>query len=110
METTFAVVVGRVLVALREAKGVSQSVQSQKLGISQSVVSRIETGSLPLTLETLVSYARALETTPSAILQRTEQNMVTLRRAGVRTKNERPRPGMLRPKEVGALIALGRDR
>ncbi len=52
--------VGRVLRSIRERQGITQLALAMKLGLPQSLVSKIETGTRALKLSEVFRYAEAL--------------------------------------------------
>jgi transcriptional regulator with XRE-family HTH domain len=109
----FAAVVGQTMSQMRTARGLSQSALAKQLGLAQSVVSRIENGGLPLTVEVLARYAEALGTTPSEILRTAERGARLLRGTGVEVPYKRPPLDggdtaalIIGGAAIGALIAL----
>lgn len=53
--------VGKVLRSIRERQGITQLSLAMKLGLPQSLVSKIETGTRALKLSEVFRYAEALE-------------------------------------------------
>jgi HTH-type transcriptional regulator / antitoxin HipB len=53
--------IARQLILTREKAGLTQTQIAKKMGVSPQLISRIEGGSLNLTLATLYKYARSLD-------------------------------------------------
>ena len=68
-----ATVVGRVLQAYREKKGLSQEVVSGLANIGRTHLSAIERGARKPTLETFFRIAEAMNTRPSELLKEIEE-------------------------------------
>ncbi|MCX8089716.1 MAG: helix-turn-helix domain-containing protein [Verrucomicrobiae bacterium] len=62
--------VARLLRAERERRGMSMTLLAERSGISQPMISLLESGARKPSLETLVRLALALEVPPHRILQR----------------------------------------
>ena len=116
---TYGAVVGQILARLRTEQGRSQAEIAQHLGVAQSLISRVETGALPLTIATLGRWSAFLGTKPAAVLVQAEESIEGLQRQGVTVLFDAP-PAIVRPAPangdtakallgaaaVGALIAL----
>lgn len=87
--TTYAAVVGQVLARRRATLGLSQIDVASSLEAAQSVISRVESGVLPLTVETLARWSAALGAAPAEILTEAEVAKVALERQGVRVTYSR---------------------
>lgn len=72
MARSHEVVFGEVLEELRRAREYSQEVLSFEAGRGRTYVSDLERGRSSPTLRTLWAIARALDTTPSEIVRRVE--------------------------------------
>lgn len=77
-ETTYAVVVGQILAQERADRGFSQTSLAAKLGAIQSVISRIETGVLPLGVDMLARWSAILQIPPSHVLSAAEDAVAVL--------------------------------
>lgn len=104
--TTFSVVLGQVICQLRTVRGIPQAGLGNLLGLGQSVVSRIESGVIPLTVDNTARIARILDLRPSELLARVEAGVAVLEKQGVRVLYGRPPFDTLDATAVGALIAL----
>jgi transcriptional regulator with XRE-family HTH domain len=82
--TTYRALVGRLLAIQREALGLDQGELAQKLNMSQSAWSRIETGQSNLSVDQLSLVAQALKTRPEVILKQAEDSRAQLQRRGVK--------------------------
>ncbi|NJD37238.1 MAG: helix-turn-helix transcriptional regulator [Geobacter sp.] len=63
---------GHVIKQLRADRGISQEVLSFESGLDRSFISQLECGVKQPTLVTIFQLAKALQTTPSAILLQVE--------------------------------------
>lgn len=70
-----AVLIGRVIQATREAKGLSQEVCSGLAGIGRTHLSAIERGVRRPTLDTFCRLADALQMKPSQLMKQIEDAM-----------------------------------
>lgn len=110
--TTYAAVVGQVLARARSAKGIPQAALAAELGVAQSVVSRVETGALPLTVDTLARWAAMLQMAPADVLASADAAVRALEGQGVRVLYQRPARAetaglaLIGAGAVGALIGL----
>lgn len=77
-ETTYAVVVGQILAQERALRGLSQTSLATNLGAIQSVVSRIETGVLPLGVDMLARWSAVFQIPPSSVLSAAEDAVAVL--------------------------------
>ena len=66
-------IVGTVIQAVREEKGLSQEVVSGLAGIGRTHLSAIERGQRKPTLETFFKLAEALDMPPSELMKRIEE-------------------------------------
>lgn len=87
---SYPAIVGATIAAIRERRGLQQGVLAAAIGSSQSNVSRMERGSIPVSVEQLAVIAVALETTPGAILASADRAVVRARQRGMRVVNGRP--------------------
>lgn len=81
--TTYLAVVGRVLSRFRARSDKRQADVAAALGVSQSVLSKLERGATPLTVEMLAEIARVFGTRPGRILDAVERVVEWLRKHGV---------------------------
>jgi DNA-binding XRE family transcriptional regulator len=65
----FAVSIGRVARRIRKLRGLTLAIVAQRAGISPSLLSRLETGDVSASLETLIALADALGVRPALLLQ-----------------------------------------
>ena len=70
------------LVALREARGLSQAQLAKLLGVSQPAVAKLESGSQNLTLRTLVRVVTALGGDLRVTIRKPTAKVVGIRTAG----------------------------
>jgi len=87
--TDYPAIVGLVVQSLRERKALQQAELAQRIGTSQPTVSRIERGTAMMSLEQLVALARALDSTPGAILTQADRVAERARKRGVHIRSER---------------------
>jgi transcriptional regulator with XRE-family HTH domain len=88
--TGYSAVVGAVLAAVRRDAGLDQQAMAEKVGITQSAWSRIETGTTQITVGQLATAARVLRETPSGILKTADALANELSRGGVRVEDRMP--------------------
>lgn len=81
--TTYAAIVGRVLVLEREEMQLEQSTVAKHMGLSQSSWSRIERGDSIINVEQLHTVAAYLKTTAHDILQKADEAAQTLQERAV---------------------------
>jgi transcriptional regulator with XRE-family HTH domain len=101
--TTYREIVGQVIVALREDEGLTQGDLAAKLGITQSVLSRMERGASTLSIDQVRLVADALGVGPDRIVGDAERVAADLRRRGIRVETSRPESAL---KNGLALISL----
>lgn len=88
-ETTYAAIVGQVLVFLRQKKGIRQADLAAAAGVGQSTWSRIETGRSALTIDQLGRTARALEVDAGEIMAKADETVAVLEAEGIRVRRDR---------------------
>lgn len=109
---TYASIVGQLLAKLRLSQDVAQADIARKLGIQQSVISRMENGSLSISVTKLARWATALDTSGSQVLAMADRAVIALQgRHDVQVTYMSPRSakrrwGVLKGAEVGALLTL----
>jgi len=81
--TTYAAIVGIVLVRTRTELALDQSAVAAAVGVTQSTWSRIERGISPLTIEQLRSVSDALHSSPSAITARADALAARVAQVGI---------------------------
>jgi transcriptional regulator with XRE-family HTH domain len=107
-ETTYALVVGQTLAHMRRLREVPQTTIAKDLDVQQSVISRVETGVLPLTVDMLARWSASFLTEPHEVLRSAEAAVAKLDTLGVRVVfNRRPKRGDIGAAAVGALLAMG---
>ena len=104
--TTYAAIVGQVLVFVRRQQGVRQADLAAAAGVGQSTWSRIEAGVSALNMDQLGRAAAALGLGPGELLARADESARVLERAGIRVHRERRRGKKLALTLIGA-AALG---
>ncbi|MCZ6764659.1 MAG: helix-turn-helix transcriptional regulator [Alphaproteobacteria bacterium] len=105
-ETTYAAVVGRVLVLLRRERRIRQSELAGAAGVGQSTWSRIEAGASALTVDQLGRVAKALGLDAGDILAKADESVAGLEAEGIKVRRERSRGAHLALALIGA-AALG---
>ena len=88
-ETTYAAIVGRVLVFLRREHGVRQADLAAAAGVGQSTWSRIEAGASALSVDQLGRAATALGLGPGDILNQADETVVGLEAQGIKVRRDR---------------------
>lgn len=83
LTTSYAQVVGQVLVYHRKAAGLKQSDMGVELGLSGSGYSRVERGHTTLNVTQLRQAARALALTPAVIIHGADTAAAWVERQGV---------------------------
>jgi transcriptional regulator with XRE-family HTH domain len=66
---SFAVSIGRVARRIRKHRGLTLVTVAQQAGISPSLLSRVETGDVSASLETIIALADVLGVRPAMLLQ-----------------------------------------
>ena len=87
---SYPAIVGAMIAAMRERKGFQQGTLAAAIGSSQSNVSRMERGSIPVSVEQLAVIASVLGTTPGRILSDADRAVAGARQRGMRVVNGRP--------------------
>ena len=105
--TTYRAIVGKILAMHRESRGLQQTEFAETLGLSQSAWSRIETGTVSVSVEQLKLATQRLGTTPDNVLREAEQAVTQLSRRGMRVLLEQetdPALAFVGAAALGALI------
>jgi transcriptional regulator with XRE-family HTH domain len=87
--TTYPAIVGRLLETMRKQKGLDQAQLAAAIGVTQSTWSRVENGTVAVSVEQLSKVARALKSAPGAILDQADTVERVLRMRGIRVETER---------------------
>lgn len=103
---TYVVVVGQTLAQLRTLRGRSQKDLARQLSALQSVVSRTETGRLPLTIEMLARWSAALQVQPHEVLRLVDDAIVRLKLYGISVAIRRPAREDVSAATISALLCL----
>lgn len=90
--TSYPSIVGGVLAKIRSQKGLRQEEMAQALGVTQTTLSRMETGQSIISVEHLRLVAHHLGIAPSQILSYADYNEVSLQNQGVEVMPTRGRP------------------
>lgn len=88
--TTYPAIVGRVLALVRKDAGVTQERVAKHLGISQSAWSKIERGTVAVTVEQLGLLAPLLNQTPGQLLCLADRIVDRASDQGIRVEAQRP--------------------
>lgn len=91
--TTYNGIVGAVLRQRREQMGLEQSQIAQKLGLTQSSYSRIESGKTSLTLVHLSDIAPHFGLSPQSLVAQVESIKLDMQRQGITVSPEKE-PGL----------------
>jgi len=105
-QTTYAAVVGQVLVYLRRENKIRQADIARAAGVGQSTWSRIEAGRSALNLEQLSRVAATFGLTPGDVLARADDGAAVLEAEGITVHRDRTTGGHRTLALVGA-AALG---
>jgi transcriptional regulator with XRE-family HTH domain len=101
-ETTYAAIVGQVLVFLREGKNIRQSDLAAAAGIGQSTWSRIESGASAFSIDQLDRAATALDVRPADIMAQADDAAAALEAEGIRVRRDRATSKKLALALIGA--------
>lgn len=99
--TTYAAIVGRIIVLRREAKGMDQAALAKSQNLSQSSWSRLERGESVINTEQLHSVAQELGTTAGDILNEADDVAAELRTRNVEVQTSKSVKG------GGAMALIG---
>lgn len=83
-EVRYAKVVGWTLAQARKDKDMPQKELADRLGSPQSIISRIEAGLIPLSVERLSLWAAALGASPWQLISKAEDSVHELESKGYR--------------------------
>lgn len=104
---TYPAVVGQVLAKHRKSRSITQQQIAQKIGVGQTAWSKIEKGTVPITIEQLALVAAVLGTTPSKLLAQADAVVEEARKRGFRVFPKRVTDESLAIAVVGvAALAL----
>lgn len=90
--TSYPEIVGAVLKHLRTVHGLGQGEMAQAVGVGQSTWSRIENGTIPITVEQMAFAARRLGVTPAQILGHADLAAQQFNAQGVEVTPQRAGP------------------
>lgn len=102
--TTYDTLVGAALVQARDERGLTQSGLAAKLGFKQSRLSRVESGSLPLTVTQLSVISGHLCRRESGLLALVEHMLVRLKKMRIKVLWQRRDASSLTAKQVNAML------
>ena len=91
---SYPAIVGQVLSKLRKNNKFEQADFAKIIGVTQSTLSRIETGASALTIEQLAMAADELYVTPAYILELADESVQDLQRQGIEIQNNRVSEGL----------------
>lgn len=87
-ETSYLAVVGRVLAILRKHRGLGQGSFANKIGLSQSALSRIENGETGLTVQQLDKMSRTLDLETSDVIRIIDRSIHEVQNRGIKVDRE----------------------
>lgn len=102
--TTFSAILGQVIAQHRTVQNISQAGLARRLGVAQSVMSRVESGALPITTDMLCRIGDAVGVPSSELLRGAEAGARLLGRRGVRVLYEPQREVRRSPDAAGMLL------
>lgn len=85
-------IVGGILKQLRTQRGLDQAALAKAVGVAQPTWSRIENGTIPITVEQLGFVALQLAVVPSEILRRADQAAKRFSEQGIKVTPQRANP------------------
>jgi transcriptional regulator with XRE-family HTH domain len=85
-------IVGGVLKQIRTQLQLDQATIAKTVGVAQPTWSRIESGSVPITVEQLAFIAPQLKMSPSQILERADKAADSFRKQGIQVTPQRASP------------------
>lgn len=85
-------IVGAVLKQLRSQRQLDQATLAQAIGVAQPTWSRIENGTIPITVEQLAFVAPQLGLLPSKILEHADQAAMRFSEQGIQVTPQRASP------------------
>lgn len=85
-------IVGGVLKQIRTQLQLDQATIAKTIGVAQPTWSRIESGSVPITVEQLAFIAPQLKMSPSQILERADTAADSFRKQGIQVTPQRASP------------------
>ena len=91
---SYPAIVGQVLSKLRKNDKFEQADFAKIIGVTQSTLSRIETGASALTIEQLAMAADELYVTPAYVLELADESVQDLQRQGIEIQNSRVSEGL----------------
>lgn len=91
---SYPAIVGQVLSKLRKNNKFEQADFAKIIGVTQSTLSRIETGASALTIEQLAMAADELYVTPAYVLELADESVQDLQRQGIEIQNSRVSEGL----------------
>jgi transcriptional regulator with XRE-family HTH domain len=104
----FGAIVGHVVARRRAKLGLHQATLAAKLAVTQSAFSRLESGTVPMTVDQLKFIAAALETSAEGILREAELKAKALADHGIRVvfRRQKATDPVLTGGAVAALLLL----
>jgi|SRR5579859_1246727 len=92
--TSYPSIVGGILAQIRSQKGLRQEDLAQAMGVTQTTLSRIETGQSSVSVEHLRSAAHHLGVAPNQILAHADHNETILLNQGMTVTFTRDNPDL----------------
>lgn len=104
LSTSFAAIVGAVLTRRRRARGINQTVLARVVGLNQAGWSKIERGTISLSLEHLSLVAPELGVSPGVVLDEAERVVRHVEALGVQVVRRRLEAGGVDVAQVQAWV------
>lgn len=83
--TKYDTVTGQAIANIRQRTHTTQQALAERTGMKQSYIARVESGDIPMTVNTLFAIAGPLGTTASAIADAVETSVDMLAKHGIHT-------------------------
>ena len=93
--TSYPALVGAVLAALRDGRGMTQAAVAAALGVAGSTWSRVEAGTTALAVDQLARVAAILDVAPASVLKAADRGRDAAAEQQIRVEDERVAPGQL---------------
>lgn len=102
----YTALVGKAVMTRRDAYGLKQSDFATQVGLSQSALSRAESGESVINVAQIHRFAQALGTTPAQLIHEADVLAQGLARQGVDVQHEKPDNAAAVAVGLGLLAAL----
>lgn len=102
----YTTLVGKAVLAHREGRGLKQSDFAAQVGLSQSALSRVESGESVINVAQLHRFAQALHVSPAELIQEADAMARELVAQGVEVQHEKPDNAAAVAVGLGLLAAL----